>query len=200
MSDPQSTQASRAPTGRVVHLRPAWDDYFMAFAKLAQTRASCLRRQVGAVIVKDNMVLTTGYNGAPRGLPHAAEVGCLRDQLGVPSGERHELCRGLHAEQNAIIQAARHGIRIEGAVLYCTTHPCVICMKMVINAGLQKVYYLHGYPDAIAKQIIAEANFAVEQLQDVPLPSPPNSPPQGTAGAAQALPPGRRSLPILAAF
>jgi dCMP deaminase len=172
----------------------------MAFAKLAQTRASCLRRQVGAVIVKDNMVLTTGYNGAPRGLPHAAEVGCLRDQLGVPSGERHELCRGLHAEQNAIIQAARHGIRIEGAVLYCTTHPCVICMKMVINAGLQKVYYLHGYPDAIAKQIIAEANFAVEQLQDVPLPSPPNSPPQGTAGAAQALPPGRRSLPILAAF
>ena len=142
----------------------------MDFARLAQTRSSCLRRQVGAVIVKDQMVLTTGYNGAPRGLPHAAEVGCLRDKLGVPSGERHELCRGLHAEQNAIIQAARHGICIAGGTLFCTTHPCVICIKMVINAGLTQVYYLDGYPDPIAKQIIAEANYPVLQLRPRPRP------------------------------
>lgn len=146
--------------------RPEWDDYFMAFAKLACTRASCIRRQVGAVIVKNKMVLTTGYNGAPRGLAHAAEVGCLRDQLGVPSGQRHELCRGLHAEQNAIIQAARHGISIDGAVMYCTTHPCVICIKMIINAGLTRVYYLQGYGDEIARQIIAEAGFPVIQVPD----------------------------------
>ena len=144
----------------------------MRFAMLARTRASCLRRQVGAVVVKDHMVLTTGYNGAPRGLPHASEVGCLRDQLGVPSGQRHELCRGLHAEQNAIIQAARHGISIAGAVLYCTTHPCVICLKMIINAGLTHVYYLEGYADAIAEQIIAESGFPVVQMRATPPPSP----------------------------
>lgn len=110
------------------------------------------------------MVLTTGYNGAPRGLAHAEEVGCLRDQLGVPSGQRHELCRGLHAEQNAILQAARHGISIEGAELYCTTHPCVICLKMILNAGLTHVYYLEGYADAIAQQILVESQFPVIQV------------------------------------
>jgi dCMP deaminase len=146
--------------------RPEWDDYFMSFAKLSRGRASCIRRQVGAVIVKDRMVLTTGYNGAPRGLAHAAEVGCLRDQLGVPSGQRHELCRGLHAEQNAIIQAARHGVSIFGAYMYCTTHPCVICIKMIINAGLTGVFYLEGYADEISKQIIAESGFSVVQIPD----------------------------------
>jgi len=145
--------------------RPDWNDYFMAFANLAATRASCVRRRVGAVIVKDNMVLTTGYNGAPRGMAHAAEVGCLRDRLGVPSGQRHELCRGLHAEQNAIIQAARHGLSIAGGTLYCTTHPCVICLKMVINAGLVAVYYTEGYADEIVKQILAETQFPVHLLQ-----------------------------------
>ena len=144
----------------------------MRFAMLARTRASCLRRQVGAVVVLDHMVLTTGYNGAPRGLPHAAEVGCLRDRLGVPSGQRHELCRGLHAEQNAIIQAARHGIRIEGASLYCTTHPCVICLKMIINAGLTEVTYLEGYADDIALQIIAESGFPMRQMK---LPAEPRA-------------------------
>lgn len=153
-------------TPRAVPERPSWDAYFMAFAKLAGRRASCLRRQVGAVVVKNNMVLTTGYNGAPRGLPHAAEVGCLRDKLGVASGQRHELCRGLHAEQNAIIQAARHGISIEGAELYCTHHPCVICIKMIINAGLVRVYYLEGYPDTIAEQIIRESGYEVVQVTD----------------------------------
>ena len=146
--------------------RPEWDAYFMAFAKLACTRATCIRRQVGAVIVKNRMVLATGYNGAPRGLRHASEVGCLRDKLGVPSGERHELCRGLHAEQNAIIQAARHGVCIDGAEMYCTTHPCVICVKMIINAGLTCVYYLEGYADEISAQIIAEAHFPVIQVPD----------------------------------
>lgn len=152
--------------------RPSWDAYFLSFAKLAGRRSSCLRRQVGAVIVKNQMVLTTGYNGAPRGLPHAAEVGCLRDRLGVASGEKHELCRGLHAEQNAIIQAARHGICIEGAELYCTTHPCSICMKMIINAGLVRVFYLEDYADAISKQIIQESGFDVIQVPDPDAPSP----------------------------
>lgn len=157
---------SPAPDGAAA--RPDWRTYFLDFARLARSRATCLRRQVGAVIVKDNMVLTTGYNGAPRGLKHASEVGCLRDQLQVPSGERHELCRGLHAEQNAIIQAARHGIRIEGAELYCTHHPCSICIKMILNAGLARVFYLEGYADAVARAIIREAGFPVEPLGEVP--------------------------------
>ena len=144
--------------------RPDWRTYFLDFARLARSRATCLRRQVGAVIVKDNMVLTTGYNGAPRGLKHASEVGCLRDQLKVPSGQRHELCRGLHAEQNAILQAARHGIRIEGAELFCTTFPCSICIKMIPNAGLTRVFYLEGYADPVARAIIDEAAFPVEAL------------------------------------
>ena len=163
--------ARPGPGGRVVPPRPDWREYFLDFARLAARRATCLRRQVGAVIVKDNMVLTTGYNGAPRGLPHAAEVGCLRDQMGIPSGQRHELCRGLHAEQNAIVQAARHGIRIDGAELYCTHHPCVICLKMILNAGLMRVFYADGYPDPLAQRIIAEAHFEV-----LPLGAPP--PPQ----------------------
>ncbi len=156
--------------------RPDWDDYFMGFAKLAQTRSSCLRRQVGAVVVKDFMVLTTGYNGAPRDLAHAAEVGCLRDQMGVASGERHELCRGLHAEQNAIIQAARHGISIAGGMIYCTTHPCVICLKMVINAGLTEIVYEVGYPDPIAKRILAESGFPIRALVPKRAPGHPRLP------------------------
>jgi dCMP deaminase len=163
-------------------VRPSWDAYFVAFAQLAATRASCLRRQVGAVIVKDHMVLTTGYNGAPRGLAHAEEVGCLRDRLGVPSGQRHELCRGLHAEQNAIIQAARHGISIAGAVLYCTTHPCVICLKMIINAGLEAVYYVEGYADDISVQVIEESGFLVQQVEGSPRFAPASAPAPGHSG------------------
>ena len=155
-----------SPTRAQSSERPAWDDYFMGFAKLARSRASCIRRAVGAVIVYENMVLTTGYNGAPRGMAHASEVGCLRDKLKVASGQRHELCRGLHAEQNAIIQAARHGIRIAGACMYCTTHPCAICLKMIINSGLTCVYYLEGYADPIAQQIIDESGFPVIAMPD----------------------------------
>lgn len=155
--DPQNVIVDRPPVAEP----PSWDSYFMAFAALAATRASCVRRKVGAVIVKDHMVLTTGYNGAPRKMAHARDVGCLRDRLGIPSGQRHELCRGLHAEQNAIIQAARHGICIAGAEVYCTTHPCVICLKMIINAGLTRVYYAEGYADEIVQSIVEESGIEV---------------------------------------
>ncbi len=142
-----------------VRSRPPWDAYFMKFAELARERATCIRRGVGAVIVKDRHILATGYNGAPKGLPHAEEVGCLRTQLNIPSGTRHEICRGLHAEQNAIIQAAYHGVAIKDADIYITTHPCAICAKMLINAGIRRVFYLEGYADPIAKMIIEESHL-----------------------------------------
>ena len=122
-----------------------WHDYFMLFAVLASQRSTCIRRQVGAVIVKDKMILATGYNGQPRGVTHAAEYGCVREKLHVPSGERHELCRGLHAEQNAIIQAAFHGVKIADSDIYVTNKPCIICTKMIINAGIKNIYYFRGY-------------------------------------------------------
>jgi len=127
--------------------RISWDDYFFDFAELASKRSTCLRRTVGAVLVKDKMVVATGYNGPPRGLPHCSETGCIRQDENVPSGQRHELCRGLHAEQNAIIQAAKSGVNINGAHLYCSTKPCAICTKMIINAGIKKVFYKKDYND-----------------------------------------------------
>lgn len=129
----------------------------MDIARLVASRSTCIRRHVGAVIVKDKNVLATGYNGTPMGISHCDRVGCLREKMGVPSGERHELCRGLHAEQNAIIQAAKHGINIAGGTLYCTNAPCVICAKMLINAGLEKIIYLEGYPDTLATEILRES-------------------------------------------
>ena len=124
-------------------------------------RSTCLRRHVGAILVKDKRILATGYNGAPAGLKHCDEVGCLRKDISIPSGERHELCRGLHAEQNAIIQAAYHGIRIVGSTLYCTNKPCVICTKMLINAGVRKIYYEEGYDDQLADQMLREAGIEI---------------------------------------
>ena len=144
--------------------RPSWDDYFMDIARLVAHRSTCLRRQVGAVMVKSKHVLATGYNGTPSGITHCSETGCLRDQLKVPSGERHELCRGLHAEQNAIIQAARHGIDINGATLYCTHSPCIICSKMLINAGIKQIVYIHGYPDQMSLDMIGEAGIVTRVL------------------------------------
>ena len=141
--------------------RPSWDQYFMEITRLVATRSSCLRRQVGAVLVKQRNILATGYNGVPSGITHCNETGCLRERLQVPSGERHELCRGLHAEQNAIIQAARHGININGATLYCTTMPCIICTKMIINAGITTVIYGEGYADELAREMIAETDITV---------------------------------------
>ena len=145
--------------------RPSWPEYFMAIAKMVAKRSTCLRRSVGAILVKDKRILATGYNGAPAGLKHCEEVGCLRESSSIPSGQRHELCRGLHAEQNVIIQAAYHGISIKGATLYCTNKPCVICSKMLINSGIRKIYYEEGYDDALSDQMFAEAGVEVARLE-----------------------------------
>lgn len=146
--------------------RPSWDDYFMEIARLAATRSTCLRRHIGAVIVKDKKILATGYNGAPRGLRHCEEVGCLRDQLGIPSGERHELCRAVHAEQNAIVQAATFGVSIRGATMYCTTQPCILCSKLLINARIERVVVAEEYPDELSLEMLAEAGVSVEKLAE----------------------------------
>ena len=145
--------------------RPSWDEYFMQMAELTAKRSTCLRRNVGAIIVKDKHIIATGYNGAPKGLPHCEELGgCLRQKLGVPSGERHELCRALHAEQNAIIQAATLGQSIEGATIYVTHQPCIICAKMIINAGISRIVVRSGYPDKMAEDMAREANLRIEML------------------------------------
>jgi len=136
----------------------------MSITRMVAKRSTCLRRHVGAILVKDKRILATGYNGAPSGLRHCEEVGCLRESSSVPSGERHELCRGLHAEQNAIIQAAYHGFSIRGAILYCTNKPCVICSKMLINAGIRKILYENGYDDHLADQMLKEANIEIERF------------------------------------
>ncbi len=142
--------------------RPSWDEYFMQITELVASRATCLRRKVGAIIVKDKRILATGYNGPPSGLPHCDELGgCLRDKLNVPSGERHEISRAVHAEQNAIIQAARFGVPIDGATIYVTNHPCFICAKMIINAGIKKIVVKEGYPDELSKEMLKEANIEV---------------------------------------
>ena len=145
--------------------RPSWDEYFMEMAALAAKRSTCLRRQVGAVIVRDKRAIATGYNGAPQGLLHCAERGgCFREKMNVPSGERHELCMALHAEQNAIIQAAAFGLSIEGSVIYITHQPCVICAKMIINAGIRRILVREGYPDQLASDILAEAGLKIVLL------------------------------------
>lgn len=141
--------------------RPDWDEYFLDIAELVSRRSSCLRRSVGAVLVKERRILATGYNGAPTGLRHCLDLGCLREQQHVPSGERHELCRGLHAEQNSIIQAALHGVGVREATLYCTNHPCVICAKMIINAGVAKVIFREGYSDQLSDEMLKEAGVSV---------------------------------------
>ena len=137
----------------------------MEITRLVAQRSTCLRRQVGAIIVKEKKILTTGYNGAPSGTTHCLDVGCLREKFGVPSGERHELCRGLHAEQNAIIQAAQHGISIKGSILYSTIQPCSLCAKMIINAGIAAVYYKDGYPDKLALELFEEAQVNLVKLK-----------------------------------
>jgi len=144
--------------------RPSWDEYFMRLAYLVSTRATCTRRKVGAVIVKDRRVLATGYNGPPKGLAHCDVTGCIRENLNIRSGERHELCRGLHAEQNAIIQAAVHGVSIKDSTIYVTNHPCVVCAKMIINAEIKEIVYAEGYPDDLAKLILLESGINVRQF------------------------------------
>ena len=136
----------------------------MTIAEMVAKRSTCLRRHVGAILVKDKRILATGYNGAPSGLKHCEEVGCIRQNASIPSGERHELCRGLHAEQNVIVQAANHGIAIDGATIYCTNKPCVICSKMIINAGIKKIVYDEGYNDPLADQMLVEAGLEIVRL------------------------------------
>lgn len=144
--------------------RPPWDVYFMEITRLVATRSTCLRRKVGALMVRDKRILATGYNGVPRGLKHCLEIGCLREKMGIPSGQRHELCRGIHAEQNVIIQAATSGVNIEGSELYLTHSPCSLCVKMILNASIRRIYYLEGYPDDLAKTIAEEGRMELVQL------------------------------------
>lgn len=147
-------------------MRPSWDKYFMDLLELIKTRSTCMRRQVAAIIVRDKQVISTGYNGAPRGVFHCDQVGCLREKLHVPSGERHELCRGIHAEQNAIIQASIHGVSIENSEIYITDSPCILCSKMLINAGIKRIVYKGEYPDKLALELLHEAGVVVEQYID----------------------------------
>jgi dCMP deaminase len=144
--------------------RPSSDDYFMEIASVVAKRSTCLRNQVGALFVRNKRILTTGYNGAPAGLEHCDVVGCARE--GVASGTHHELCRAVHAEQNAIIQAALHGISIEGATLYCTHQPCILCAKMMINARVTKVVYQLSYPDGTALDFLRQAGIEVVKVKE----------------------------------
>lgn len=155
---------SKSIPKNIARTRPDWDTYFLDIVDLVSRRSTCLRRAVGAALVRDRRILATGYNGAPSKLKHCLDIGCLREKLNVPSGERHELCRGLHAEQNAIIQAAFHGVSADGSTLYCTNHPCVICAKMIINAGVTRVVIRNGYSDKLAAQMLKEAGIKVKQL------------------------------------
>jgi len=152
--------------GKAREQRPSWDEYFMDITGLVARRSTCIRRQVGAVLVGDRRVLATGYNGAPKGLRHCLDLGCLREQQRIPSGERHELCRGLHAEQNAIIQAALHGVAIAGSTIYVTHQPCVTCAKMIINAGIERIVCLSTYPDDLALEMLEAAGVQLEILSE----------------------------------
>lgn len=147
--------------------RPSWDEYFMKIAEDVSSRSTCIRRHVGAVIVKDKMILSTGYNGAPAGCDHCDSIGCMRELLKVPSGQRHELCRAGHAETNAIAQAARHGVPVEGATCYCTTAPCSMCAKSLINAGIKRIVSGLNYPDPLATDLFSEAGVVFESLKGV---------------------------------
>ncbi|MCX5697080.1 MAG: cytidine/deoxycytidylate deaminase family protein [Candidatus Omnitrophica bacterium] len=145
--------------------RPSWDEYFLEVAVLVSKRATCLRRRVGAVLVKEKRILATGYNGPPSGITHCQVSGCLREKLKVPSGQRHELCRGLHAEQNVLIQAALHGIGTKGSALYVTNQPCIICAKMLINAGIKEIVVSDGYPDKMAVDFLREARIKIRKVK-----------------------------------
>ncbi|HLY21808.1 MAG TPA: cytidine/deoxycytidylate deaminase family protein [bacterium] len=153
--------------------RPSWDEYFMSLAHLAATRSTCLRRHVGAVIVKDRMVLSTGYNDTPRGVPNCGEGGCARCASEAASGTALDTCLCLHAEQNAIVQAAYHGVSIAGGTIYCTHQPCLTCAKMIVNAGLVRIVYDEPYPDPVAERLLTDASIAFSRFAPVPADSPP---------------------------
>ncbi|NLD47971.1 MAG: cytidine deaminase [Clostridiaceae bacterium] len=146
-------------------MRPSWDEYFMEIVDLIKSRSTCLRRQVGALIVKDKRILATGYNGAPMGCRHCFETGCLREKMKIPSGQRHELCRATHAEQNAIVQAAYTGTSVKGGTLYVTNQPCVLCAKLAINAGISKIIFRGDYPDELSMELLKEAGIRVVKFE-----------------------------------
>lgn len=145
--------------------RPSNDEYFMEMAQLVSSRSTCLRRRVGAVIVKEKRVLSTGYNGSPKGTRHCEELGCIRVRMNVPSGTRHELCRGVHAEQNAVTQAAYFGVSVDGATIYTTTYPCSMCAKILINAGIREIVYSEGYADDLSKELLEEAGIKIREYK-----------------------------------
>ncbi|HQP91258.1 MAG TPA: cytidine/deoxycytidylate deaminase family protein [Candidatus Omnitrophota bacterium] len=145
--------------------RPGWDEYFLEIAKLVSKRSTCLRRKVGSLVVKGRRILATGYNGTPSGIRHCFDAGCLRDKLKVPSGQRHELCRGLHAEQNVLLQASLHGVSLSGSTMYVTNQPCIICAKMIINAGIKEVVMADHYPDKMALEFLKEAGIKVRRVK-----------------------------------
>ncbi len=146
--------------------RPSWDEYFMEIADVVRKRSTCIRRKVGALVVMNKRILATGYNGTVSGLTHCTDIGCLREKMKIPSGERHELCRGLHAEQNALLFAARSGEDMKGAVLYCTNQPCVVCAKMIIQSGIRKIIYKGVYPDKLSLDMLREAGIKLVQVKD----------------------------------
>jgi dCMP deaminase len=143
--------------------RPEWDRYFMEIAELVSRRSTCLSRRVGAVVVKDRRILATGYNGSPRGLPHCIDIGCLRRDLNIPSGQQLELCRGSHAEENAIVQAASYGIPLEGSMIYCNLQPCLTCTKMIINSGIKHVVFAGDYPHPMSLEIMHAAGLRIDK-------------------------------------
>lgn len=151
-------QARRSP-------RQSWDEYFIGIARLVAQRSTCVRRKVGAVLVREKRILCTGYNGAPHGLVHCEAVGCLRERLHIPAGERIEICRGIHAEQNTLVQAASFGIQVAGATLYCTHAPCITCAKMLINAGIREFVIAEDYPDDLARRLLREAKVRVRRVK-----------------------------------
>ncbi len=152
-----------------VFKRPSWEEYFLQVTYTVAQRSTCIRRKVGAIAVRDNQILATGYNGTPTGISHCSDEGCLRKALNIPSGERHEVCRGLHAEQNVIIQSAVNGTALKGATIFCTTKPCVICTKMIINCGIKEIIYTQGYNDPIAEKMLSEAGIAHKLVEFTPM-------------------------------
>ncbi|MHA1125830.1 MAG: deoxycytidylate deaminase [Candidatus Heimdallarchaeota archaeon] len=144
-----------------IRSRPTVDEYFTAMAELVSTRSTCLRRQFGAVIVQNGHAISTGYNGAPKDMPHCIEIGCLRDDLNIPSGQQHEVCRGVHSEQNAIIQCAIHGESTKDGTLYVTGYPCKICAKMIINSMIKRVVISGSYSDTEGIDLLKEAGVEV---------------------------------------
>lgn len=160
-----ATERGGAKPPLVHSARPGFDEYFMNIVDDVATRSTCLRRKLGAVIVKDKRIIATGYNGAPRNLPHCLDAGCLRDELKIASGTRHEICRAVHAEQNAVLQCAAYGVPCEGATVYTSSSPCMICAKILVNSGIRRVVYKGNYPDPEALALLKHAKVSVEKFE-----------------------------------